>query len=80
MSYIFKYKKGFIWKSIKAAGHRLHPELNRMDVHREDGTILSIGSWDKCDLQLGKDWILFTKTQMEAESGQNIKLQPNIKV
>lgn len=74
MKYIFKYKKGLLWKSIKASGHRLTPEIDRMDVYLEDGSIYSIGMWSKCDLKLGLDWVLSQKKQMEKESGQDIKL------
>lgn len=55
-------------------GHKYHPDLNRMDVYHEDGSITSIANWGKYDLRLGNDWVLFTKKQMEKESGQKIDL------
>ena len=72
--YIFKFKKKWFWKSIKVIGHNLQPELNRMDLFLEDGGVYSIGEWSKYDLRLGTDWVAHTKKQMEAESGQDIKL------
>ena len=75
MTYIFKYKKGWFWRSAKVVGHRLDQSNNRMDLFFENGSIKSIGQWDKYDLFLGTDWVLFTKNQMEDESGQDIKLK-----
>lgn len=73
-SYKFKYKKFFFYKSIKSIGHKYLPDLNRMDVFHEDGSITSIANWSKYDLRLGTDWVAFTKSQMEKESGQKIDL------
>jgi hypothetical protein len=73
-TYKFKFRRRLFWKSIKASGHKLSPEIDRMDVFRPDGGIVSIAEWSKYDLQLGTDWVLFTKKQMEKESGQDVKL------
>lgn len=74
--YKFKYRKsnGLFWKTIVAAGHKFDKELDRMDVFHENGAISSIGQWSKYDLKLDTDWVLFTKKQMEKESGQEVKL------
>lgn len=73
-NYSFKFKKRFFWKTVKAIGHRYEKEIDRMDVYLEKGEIFSISQWSKYDLFLGIDWVLFTKTQMENESGQKIDL------
>lgn len=73
-SYIFQYRKRLLWKSIKASGHKYYSDMNRMDVYHTDGSITSIAEWSKYDLKLGTDWVLFTKKQMEKESGQQVKL------
>lgn len=73
-SFKFKYRKGLFYKTIQAAGHKFHPDLNRMDVFHADGSITSIAEWSKYDLRLGVDWVLFTKKEMEKESGQKIDL------
>lgn len=75
-TYSFKYKKtaGLFWKKIKATGHRFDKDIDRMDVFHENGAISSIGQWSKYDLELGADWVLYTKEQMEKESGQQVKL------
>ena len=78
MEYIFKYRKGYFWAKKRVVGHALITELDRMDLYLKDGSIYSIGQWGKYDLQLGTDWVLFTKKKMEEESGQDIKLKSNI--
>ena len=78
MTYTFKYRKGWFWKKEQVVGHRFDATSDHMDLWFQDGTIKSIGSWSKCDLELGKDWILFTKSQMEDETGHDIKLKAGI--
>jgi hypothetical protein len=73
-SYKFKYKKGLFSKTILAMGHRLDKDTNRMDVYHVDGSITSIAEWSKYNLYLGTDWVLFTKREIEKESGQKIEL------
>jgi hypothetical protein len=74
MHYFFQYRRFFFKKKIKAIGHKFLPEHNRMDVFHEDGSITSIPRWNQCYLYLGTDWVLYTKKQMEKESGQQITL------
>jgi hypothetical protein len=74
-SYKFKYRKSWFFKSISAIGHRYDKEIDRMDVYHENGSITSLSKWSNYDLFLGVDWVLFTKEQMEKESGQDIKLK-----
>jgi len=73
-TYNFVYRRRMLWKSLKATGHRLDRELDRMDIFHEDGSITSLSQWSKYDLKLGTDWVLFTKKQMEKEAGQKIDL------
>lgn len=56
-------------------GHQYQKDIDRMDAYHTDGSITSIAKWSKYDLHLGTDWVLFTKKQMEKESGQDIKLK-----
>lgn len=55
-------------------GHRYDKDIDKMDVYHVDGSITVIPRWSRCHLFLGTDWVLFTKKQMEKESGQNIQL------
>ena len=80
MEYKIKIRRRFFWKTIKAVGHKLVAEIDRMDIFLKDGSIYSVGQWSKYDVILGTDWVLFTKKQMEEESGQDIKLKSNIGV
>jgi len=74
MNYIFKYRKRFLWKTIKnVKGHRHQPDIDRMDIFLNDG-ILSLSNWSNYDMKLGNDFILSQKAQMEKETGQNIPL------
>ena len=73
-TYMFKCKKGLFWKKIKAIGHSLQAEVDRMDIYHANGSVTSLSGWSKYDLHLGTDWVLFTKKQIEKESGQKINL------
>ena len=50
---------------------------NKMILFFEDGSLRTISDWENCELKLGTDWVLFTKKNMEKESGQNINLDVN---
>lgn len=50
---------------------------NKMILFFEDGSLRTISDWENCELKLGTDWVLFTKKNMEKESGQNINLDTN---
>jgi hypothetical protein len=75
MKYKFKYKKGFFWKSVTVTGHQTIKEMDRMDLIKEDGSIISLSQWSKYDLKLGQDWVLAVKKTMEKEAGQSIGLE-----
>ncbi len=74
MQYKLYYRRGWFWKSVTVIGHKFQQDYNRMDCFLPDGSIFSVGNWDKYDLRLKTDWVLATKKQMEKESGQDIKL------
>lgn len=72
---MFSYKKRFFTKRIKAIGHKWDQNSDRMDVYHLDGSITSIAEWKHYDLYLDKDWVSFTKKQMEKEARQKIDLE-----
>lgn len=78
-TYKFKYKRRFFWHSIKAIGHRYYADVNKVDVFHEDGSITSIPKFSECYLRLGTDWVLFTKREIEKESGQQVQLNTDMK-
>ena len=77
MTYKFKFRKhgSWFWHSYQVRGHHWQKDGNRMDLFLLDGSVLSVGDWDKCDLKLGPDWVLATKENMEEQTGTDIKLR-----
>ena len=74
--YTFKYKRHFFYKSLKSVvGHHHHASTDRMDVHFQNGSILSIPIWSKCYLKLGSDFFIFQKKELEKQAGQQIHTQ-----
>ena len=47
---------------------------DRMVLYFKDGSLKTVSNWQKCELRLDTDWVLFTKRKMEKESGQDVKL------
>ena len=70
----------FEWKSPVVIGHGLEKidenavDTGTMVIYFKDGSLQTIKGWPTCEVKLGTDWVLSTKKQMEAESGQNVKL------
>lgn len=75
MGYVFAYKKRLFYRRIKAMGHKYIPEMDRMDVYHQNGSITSLAKWSKYDLRLGTDWVLFTKDQIQQETGNPVTLK-----
>lgn len=77
---IAKKECQFEWKSILVAGHGLDKigegdiDNKTMVLYLKDGSLMTIRDWQSCELKLGTDWVIATKKNMEAESGQNVKL------
>ena len=71
--FTFKYKRWFFYKSLKSVvGHHHHAQVDRMDVHFQNGSILSIPQWSKCYLKLGPDFFIFQRKELEKQAGQPI--------
>jgi hypothetical protein len=47
---------------------------SRMVLYFEDGSLQVIANWKECELKLGQDWVLATKSKMEDVAGRDIKL------
>ena len=72
-SYVFRYRKKYLWSKIKnVSGHKL--EGDTMVLYLSNGGIRTIREWSKYEVNLGADWVLYTKNNMEKESGVNLKL------
>jgi hypothetical protein len=72
--YKFNYRRFLFWSSKKVIGHNLLKDIDRMDLYFKDGSLYSISKWSKYDMNLGIDWVLSVKKQMEKESGANISI------
>jgi hypothetical protein len=74
MSYVFKWKRGFLWQKQKVIGHRYEPEQNKMILYLEGGCVREIKKWLDCEVYLGQDWVLAVKKDAEIKSGTTIPL------
>ena len=75
MNYIFKYRRGWFWKSIKAIGHKYEESQEKMVVYLANGGVQEIKQWKNCEVKLGSDWYVETKKQMEKEAGHKIPME-----
>jgi len=75
--YIFKYRRKYFWKKIAVIGHKLEDQT--MVLYMENGGLYTIPKWSECSLQLGVDWVLAVKSNMESQTGADIKLAVNTK-
>lgn len=72
MTYRFRYKKWFFWRSLKVVGNSYNRDLDRMYLYFPDGGIRELSGWSKYDCKLGQDWVLAVKKDMESKAGQPI--------
>jgi len=56
-------------------GHRFDEHQNKMIFFYMDGSVKEVADWRNCEISLGVDWVAFTKSQMEKESGQAVRLE-----
>lgn len=76
-TYTVKYqRKGqLLRRTLKGLiGHRYDETVGKMVFYFEDGSIQEVPHWHECGIMLGKDWVLYTKRQMEKQAGQPIPL------
>lgn len=76
--YSAKWKrKGLsLWKKEKnLIGHRYDEHQNKMVFFYLGGSVKEVCDWKNCEIALGVDWVAFTKSQMEKESGQAVRLE-----
>jgi len=74
LMYKFKFKRCFFWSTHKVIGHKHAPDQNKMILYYETGAVREIKKWTDCECQLGTDWVLHIKSEMEKEAGIDIKL------
>ena len=71
----FRYKKGWFWYTEEVTGFHATPEVDRMNLYFEDGSMLEIAQWSKCDCKLGADYFAVLHKKMESEAGMPIPLK-----
>jgi hypothetical protein len=79
MTYSIRYRRlvfPFLWKKLKnIVGHKYDESQDKIVLFFADGSLREIGKWKECEVVLGVDWVLWTKKQMESETGTDIKLR-----
>lgn len=75
MMFKFSYKRSLFWHTYKVTGFKPNAEANRMLLYFEDGSILEIAQWSKCDCRLGADYFHLLHKKMESEAGMPIPLK-----
>jgi hypothetical protein len=71
----FSYKRKWLWHTYKVTGFKASPEVDRMSIYFEDGSMLEIAQWSKCDCKLGNDYFMLLHKKMESEAGVAIPLK-----
>jgi hypothetical protein len=59
---------------VVVVGHKYESAQDAMTLFKEDGGLETIPFWSKCSLKLERDWVLAVKTNLEKESGVDVKL------
>ena len=75
MTYVFKYKRRFLWSKVTVIGHGLDRDQDKMVLYRPDGGVREIAHWRDCEIQLGTDWKVAQQKKMEEQAGQAIPLK-----
>lgn len=75
MTYKFKYRRKYLWRTLTVNGHRYDPTLDKMILYFADGSIEEVSVWSDCDTRLGPDWVLAAKKAMEEKAGQSIPVK-----
>jgi hypothetical protein len=75
MSYKFKYKRKFFWRSVVVIGHGYDTAQDKMVLYKPDGSIQEISHWRDCECKLGVDWKLAQQKAMEDKAGVSIPLK-----
>jgi hypothetical protein len=75
MSYKFKVKAWWGWKTYRVTGHRYDDAQGKMVLYFQDGGVRELAGWTKRECRLGTDWVLFVQKEMNKESGTQVQLE-----
>jgi len=81
MQYQFKYRKAgrLFWNKKQVVGHKFEQNQNKMILYFANGSLIEIAHWIDHEVELGTDWVLAIKKDMESKAGQQIPLNIDIK-
>ncbi len=79
MKFVFRFKRrgDLFWKKREVIGYKPMPEMDRMILFSEDGSIEEIPEWAKNFARLGGDWVIAMQKKMEKDSGTSVPLNVN---
>ena len=59
-------------------GHTLDRDQDKLVLFLPDGGVRELSGWSRhCEIQLGADWVLAQKRNMESQAGQPIPINVN---
>lgn len=74
MTYRFKWRRCWLWKSVAVIGHRWDQPQDKMVLYFPDGGQRELRRWTKCEVQLGTDWVVAMKKHAESQAGVAVPL------
>jgi len=75
MTYIFRYRRKFLWKSHIVMGHAYDGAQDKMVLFFANGSVREVARWRDCEARLGTDWVLAQKKSLEEQTGQTIPIR-----
>jgi len=55
-------------------GHKLDQTQDKLVFYYRNGSLREVCRWSTCEMNLGTDWVLWTKDQLAKKTGTDIKL------
>lgn len=75
MSYVFKFKRRFFWRSFTIVGHAYDERQDKLVMYFPNGGLREIKHWKDCEVCLGVDWKLAQQKAMEDKAGVSVPLK-----
>lgn len=73
----FKQPNAWFWRSTgPIIGHIYDQTQDKMVCFRKDGGIQEIKHWSQCEIILDKDWVEFTKAELNKAAKQTVPVVP----
>lgn len=78
MIYRFRYRRRLFFRTVSVIGHTYDKEMDRLSLLLNDGGVKEIAKWSSCDCELGTDWVLAKKKDMEIAAGQPVTINRDL--